>query len=314
MRSQAVGLAERLGLDFQEKRVGLRRPWSMLPGHLCPAPLSGLDPAGDSLAPPWPDLLISCGRRSTAVSIAIRRASDGATRTVHIQNPQTPLRHFDLVVSMRHDGLEGDNVVTVDTALHRVTPEKLASAAETWRETLRGGAESVVGFVLGGPTRHYWMSEAFLNRLKAMVAGVHEKTGARILVTPSRRTEERVADSLRAAFGEKDWYWQWDGRGDNPYFGMLALADRLVVTADSVSMVSEALATGRPVNLLPLNGKSKRHDAFIANLGQRGLVAVTGPEGLDLFFKGGEAVDATPEVAAIVRERLLGAMANGETG
>jgi len=306
MRSQAIGLAERLGIDFEEKAVKLRKPWSMLPGHLCPSPLSGLDPSGDRLEPPFPKLVISCGRRSTALSIAMRRASKGATRTVHIQNPQTPTKHFDLVIAMRHDRMSGDNVLSVDTALHRVTPQKLEEAAEIWRERLRGDAEQLVGFVLGGPTKHYWMSEALLNRLRTMIAKVHEITGARIVVTPSRRTEDRVKDTLSAAFADEPWYWQWDGTGENPYFGILALADRLVVTADSVSMVSEALATGRPVNLLPLNGKSKRHDAFVANLGTRGLVSVTGPEGLDILFKGsGEPVDATPEMAEIVRQRLL---------
>ncbi|MBZ8134912.1 mitochondrial fission ELM1 family protein [Afifella sp. IM 167] len=306
MRSQAIGLAERLGVDFQEKAVTLRKPWSMLPGHLCPAPLAGLAPEGDRLERPFPELIISCGRRSTALSIGIRRASGGATKTVHIQNPQTPTKHFDLVIAMRHDAMSGDNVVSVDTALHRVTPEKLAEAAEAWRERLRGGAERLVGFVLGGPTKHYWMSEALLSRLETMIAKVHEITGARIVVTPSRRTEARVTERLSAAFAGEPWYWQWDGSGENPYFGILALADRLVVTADSVSMVSEALATGRAINLLPMNGKSKRHDAFVDNLGRRGLVSVTGPEGLDLFFTGsGEPVDATPEVAELVRRRLL---------
>ncbi|WP_414833797.1 mitochondrial fission ELM1 family protein [Afifella sp. YEN Y35] len=305
MRSQALGLAERLGVPFEEKTIRLRQPWSWLPGHLCPAALTGLDPSRDLLTPPWPDLLISCGRRSTAASIAIHSASEGTTRTVHIQNPLTPVHHFDLVVSMRHDHLAGENVVNVDTALHRVTREKLDEAAAQWGPRLRGSENSLIGVVLGGPTRHYWMSEAFLTRLKAIIRGVHEATGARIVVTPSRRTEERVKQALAGEFHPEPWYWQWDGSGDNPYFGLLALADRLIVTADSVSMVSEAVASGHPVNLLPLNGRSRRHDEFASNLDARGLVSLTGPDGVDLEFQGAGAVDATAYAAEVVRERLL---------
>src|SRR6056297_1543837 len=111
MRSQVLGLCDRMGLAFTEKCIGLRAPWRWLPGHLCPCPLRGLAAEGDALAPPWPDLLISCGRRSTAAAIAIRRASGGRTLTVHLQNPRTPPDHFDLVIAHPHDGIAGANVI-----------------------------------------------------------------------------------------------------------------------------------------------------------------------------------------------------------
>ena len=85
MRAQALGLAEALGHPFEERRIALRRPWRWLPGHLCPFPLMGLDAAHDILAPPWPDILITCGRRSTAVSIAIRKRSRGNTGVQQIK-------------------------------------------------------------------------------------------------------------------------------------------------------------------------------------------------------------------------------------
>ena len=90
-----------------------RKPWRWLPGAMALAVFAvlGLDPAYDRPSPPWPDLLITCGRRTAAISIAIRRASEGRCATVHIQDPQTRLSAFDLVVAMDHDAIAGPNVI-----------------------------------------------------------------------------------------------------------------------------------------------------------------------------------------------------------
>ena len=66
--------------------------------------------------------------------------------------------------------------------------------------------------------------------------------------------------------------WLWDGSGDNPYFGLLALADAIVVTADSVSMISEAVATAAPVLVAALPGRSRRQAAFLRALIDDGRV------------------------------------------
>src|SRR5882672_11955998 len=109
--SQGRGLAEALGLTPVLKRVRVRAPWRWLPGWLWPRPLSALHPQSDPLAPPWPDLVISCGKVAAPLGAAIRRASGGGTRAVHIQKPTVALREFDLVVAPRHDRVQGPNVV-----------------------------------------------------------------------------------------------------------------------------------------------------------------------------------------------------------
>ena len=135
MVSQAEGLAEAFGWPFESVAVRLRRPWSWLPAHRQPWGFlrHGLE---KGLPRPWPDLLIGCGRRSAAVSAAVRRATGGRTFAVHIQNPRAPLRCFDLVVPLQHDGLVGPNVVATRAALHPVTPDKLSAAGAEWRGRL----------------------------------------------------------------------------------------------------------------------------------------------------------------------------------
>ena len=286
--SQAVGLAEAVGWPFEIKTVRLRAPWSLLPGHLCPLALSGLR---EPLAPHWPDLLITCGRRSVAISIAIRKASRGRTFTVHIQNPQVPARFFDIIAPPRHDGMSGENVLSTRGALHRITLEKLEIAATAWRERL---GSPTVAVLLGGNSRAHRFTP---NRAKKLADCLALIRGS-IVVTPSRRTSTEVVTMLRQRLPQA---WVWDGTGDNPYLGMLALARHLVVTEDSASMVSEAASTGKPVYVATMDGGSARFDAFHALLREEG---VTRPFNGTLASWSYEPLNDTPRIAAEIRRRI----------
>ncbi len=301
-RAQALGLAEALGVPFVEKIIGLRAPWSWFPGAWCPVPLAGLDAAKDRLTPPWPDLLITCGRRSTAPSVAIRRASGGRTVTVHIQNPQTRLDAFDLVFPMTHDDVAGPNAISLDTSIHRVTPAKLAEGADVWRERFAALPCPLVGVILGGRNRSYRFTEAVGRSLLSSLDALHAKTGAGLAITPSRRTEPEIRAMLGAFAAERPWTYLYDGEGENPYFGILALADAFVMTADSVSMISEALATGKPIATVRLEGRSRRHEAFLARLESLGAVV---PFAGDLPAAAAETVPVSAEIA---REAVLALM------
>ena len=271
MRSQALGLAEALGFPFEERRISLRRPWRWLPGHLCPFPLAGLDPAHDSLAPPWPDVLITCGRRSTAISIAIRKLSRGRTFTVHLQYPQTPLSAFDLVIAHPHDGVNAENVLLVETALHRVTPDVLNEAHARFAPAFATLPQPRLGVLLGGRTKN----GGFRTRdVEALIVGLdaHLRTGGSVLITPSRRTEAHLTAALAERYAQNPHVFLWDGTGENPYFGILAFSDRILATADSVSMVSEAIGTGRPVDVFPLEGLGRRHKLLLDRLEELGHV------------------------------------------
>jgi mitochondrial fission protein ELM1 len=96
----------------------------------------------------------------------------------------------------------------------------------------------------------------------------------------------------------------WDETGENPYLGILALSDRLIVTAESISMISEALATGRPVHVLPLNGQGKRHDAFLTRIIAERLVSPIQGDDLDWSFASPGPLDSTAEPAARIKAML----------
>ena len=288
--SQAEGLAEALGWPFKSIVVRLRRPWLWLPAH---RQLPGLLCCGleEKLPQPWPDLLISCGRRSVPVAAAVKRVAGDRTFAVHIQNPRTPLPCFDLIVPLEHDGLAGPNVVATQAALHRVTPVKLAAAGAEWQERL---GNLNVAVLLGGRSRSYRFTRQTLHELARYLADLDGD----IAITPSRRTEPGVIDALKARLPRA---WFWDGTGPNPYLGMLALARHIVVTEDSVSMISEAISTGKPVYVAEMAGGSRRLAQFHASLMKDELVR---PFDGRLAQWRYEPVNETPRIAAEVHRRM----------
>ncbi len=301
-RTQARGLATTVAGGSRELIVGLRPPFRALPGAwAAPFALAGLAKDSDRPAPPWPDLLISCGRRTTALAIAIRRASRGQTLAVHVQNPLTTVSAFDLVVAMDHDHVSGPNVLSVPTALHDVTPARLAAAGEAWRERLIRPDRPLIGVLLGGTTRHHPFEAAEAAVLIERLQSVRRATGAALAVTPSRRTPRDVRDLFAAALAGDPDAFLWDLHGDNPYLGILALADRLVVTSDSVSMISEALATPHPVEVFGPDG-GRRHAEFLGGLIAKGLVRRF--EGDPAPPPTGGPIDATEIAARAVRALL----------
>jgi mitochondrial fission protein ELM1 len=304
MRSQALGLAGAVGLPIVEKRVVLKAPWSWLPGGLVPLPLAALDPAGDPIAPPWPRLVVACGRRSIGVALAVKRLSGGRSFAAYVQNPELAGKRFDLVAAMPHDGVSAPNVVTVPTALHPVTPARLAAAAEAWRARLMPEGKPMLGVLLGGDNASYRLTPAVMARLLRVLRSAHAAHGLEAVATPSRRTPDHARHLLSRSIEAEHWGSWWNGDGPNPYRGILALSERLIVTSESISMISEALATGRPVHVLPLEGRGRRHDAFLRRIVGEGLVSMIEGDDLDWDFAGVPPLDSTEIPAAEIRRRL----------
>ena len=307
-RSQVMGLAEALNALVHgtviEKNVDLRAPWRYLPSTLCPLPLVGLTANSDHLATPWPDLVIGCGRRTIPLALAIKRMSAGLTKAVFIQDAKAATPEFDLVFPMHHDGLQGPNVIAVDTALHRVTSEKLETGRDHWRARFEGLQRPLIGVVLGGSTASLRFTEACARDLVSKLKHLAHVTGAGFVITPSRRTDHEALAVIRDFASRQSNTWLWDGQNENPYFGILGLSDALILTEDSVSMVSEALFAGKPVATVPLVGNARRHKLFIDNLMAKG--AITRFDGTLPPASGVTIPNATLRAADAVRALLEG--------
>jgi len=301
MASQALGLAETTGFPFIEKSLTVRAPWAYLPPHLWLAPLTAVSDGGLPLRPPWPDVVIGCGRNTAAPALAIRRASGGRTIAAQIQDPRLGRDAFDLMVVPEHDRLRGPRVITSKGALNRVTPEKLADAARRFPQ-LAALPRPILGVLIGGSNRAYRLGLDRLGQIADAVAASVKAGGGSAVVTPSRRTgAEGVAllrerlQGLPAAI--------WDMTGDNPYYAYLAVADAFLVTADSVSMISEAAATGKPVHIIGLDGGDAKFARFHQAMREAGI---TRPFAGRVESWRYEPLDDTARAGAALRALVLG--------
>jgi mitochondrial fission protein ELM1 len=299
LKNQALGVAEAVGLPFAEKNLAIRLPWRVLPPSLWLNALSAAGPGGDKLLPPWPRLVIGAGNRAAAPMLAIREAAGGRCLVVQVQTPALSARHFDLMIVPAHDRIRGDNVLVSLGAVHRVTPTRLAEAAAFWAPKLDFLPRPRVAVLLGGGNGSYRLSEARAGSIAADLQHL-ARGGAGLMITPSRRTGAAAEAIIREALDGLPAI-IWDGTGDNPYFGFLALADHILATADSVSMITEASATGRPVQVIPLDGGSAKFDRFHRSLATAGVTRV---------FQGGlehwtyPARDDTGEAGARIRRMM----------
>ncbi|TMJ56598.1 MAG: hypothetical protein E6G81_13680 [Alphaproteobacteria bacterium] len=187
MASQALGLAEATGFPFVEKQLSVNRPWAWLPPQLWLAPLRVASEGDVRLAPPWPDLVIGCGRHSAMPALAIRRASGGRTFAAQVQDPRIGRGKFDLLFVPEHDRLRGPRVVVTRGAIHRMTPVRLTEQGRRF-PGLAGLPRPILGVLIGGANRSYRLGLDRLAAIAEAIAAILRAVGGSAVVTPSRRT------------------------------------------------------------------------------------------------------------------------------
>ncbi|MEJ0069913.1 MAG: ELM1/GtrOC1 family putative glycosyltransferase [Pseudomonadota bacterium] len=220
--------------------------------------------------PPWPDLVITAGRTGFAPSVEIRRRAAGKTLLVAIQNPRMRLDQFDLIIAPAHDRLSGANVLVTDGAPHRVTPARLAEAARALAPQLAALARPIVAVLIGGSNRGYRLTAETATEIGGRLAEFARRHRLSLAVTPSRRTEPAVQQGAGAGARRPAAVLLGRHRRQ-PVFRLLGLADAVIVTADSVSMTSEAAVTGKPIYVLELPGNGGKFAAFHAHMAAKGI-------------------------------------------
>jgi uncharacterized protein len=292
--AQCLGVAERLGLVPEIHRVKPRAPyvWIMPWGPIDPA--ESPDKAGSPIAPPWPDIVIASGRRTVAYLRTIRKAAHGQVLTVYLKDPSTGANTAETIWVPQHDKLRGENVLATLTSPHRISPERLTEARRQTPVWLLPG-KVTVGVILGGDSQHYRFTPQNIQQLTDALTTL-AASGAHLVVTPSRRTPASLADAIHKLVADTGGFF-WDGSGQNPYLAILAHAAHLVVTADSVNMLGEAAATGKPIHLFTPTGGHTKISSFVSGLVQHGAVR---PLSGALETWSYDSLDATPVIAIAV--------------
>lgn len=294
---QCLGVAERLGVVPEIRRIAPGPPWSWLMPRGPIDPREAPEREDSPIRPPFPDIVIASGRRAVAYLRAVRKASQGRTFTVFLKDPRIGTSAADLIWVSEHDRLRGGNVLVTVTSPHRLAPTALAAARATPPPALAALPSPRAAVLVGGDSRHHRFRpqdiESFASLLDRLAG-----SGVTLMGSRSRRTPPALDAAVAEIFRRHGGWW-WDGTGANPYVPLLALADTIVATADSTNMIGEAAATGVPILVFEPHGGHGKLAKFLEALKRHGAVH---------HFQGKlegeryEPLDSTGTIAAAVLE------------
>ena len=256
MVSQVEGLARAMKLSFKHQKIKLKPLWSLIPPKFTPI-------SEDLLTEKFvcdSKVIISCGRKSVIPSIALKKRLGKEIFNIHIQDPKVSFEHFDIIISPEHDNVKGDNVITSKGAIHYLTKKEIIDNSKYLK--LEKEKKQIVAFIIGGPNKNYNYSEEQIHYTFNKVKTLFTPDKFKIIVVPSYRTPERI---IKKAFNTFNFNHHVIKTVDKKaYLCSLAIADYIVVTCDSTSMISEAAVTGKPVYIAMMksNKTSKRFKSF----------------------------------------------------
>ncbi|MCU7958731.1 MAG: mitochondrial fission ELM1 family protein [gamma proteobacterium symbiont of Bathyaustriella thionipta] len=257
--SQLKALASALAWPF--KHIQLSHERFRLPLDLARlSGLHGLDAnSRKALKAPWPDVILCAGVRSEPVSRWIKKQSGGKAKIVLIGSNWAHYRHFDLIISTPQYRLpERSNILHNHMTLHCIKRH----------EALPANKEPVITVLVGGHSGPYTLGTKAALRLSKEINQLAQERHARLLISTSARTPAAVKQVLQQQCRSDKELFDWSKDNTrNPYLSYLQAADEIVVTGDSIAMLSEAVATGKPVHIFDLGSGKNAMQVVSGNKG-----------------------------------------------
>ena len=257
MISQVEGLAKALDLEFIHEKIELNNFWKLFPPKLTPVKNFVFK---NEITHTF-NIVISCGRKSVLPSIYLKNKFKNKIMNIHIQDPKVSLNNFDYIVAPEHDDLQGKNVLTSKGSIHHLTNSDLEEN-KNYLSSRIDDQKKIVAFIIGGPTKYYSYEEKVIDEIFLKVKNNFLNKGYQAIIIPSMRTPK---STIKKA---KDYFVQGqvviDTVDKKAYLSALKLADHIVVTCDSTSMISEAAITGKPIYVaqMPATKKNERFENF----------------------------------------------------
>lgn len=285
MQSQTRGLGEYISHATQYptiehthhfKYLGWLPSRSLL--HLCDNANAHYKSFPDNILP---RLLITCGRRSAVVSAALKiKAQNNGLKdfkNIHIQDPKLSYDYFDMIIAPYHDQILGKNIMQSEMALHHINQEKLNIARQNPHILLQNKNKPILAVLIGGSRgkinfNAIQQQHKIVDKLIRHVIDIQKHYDCRVIMTPSRRTNNVMKKRIITHIDNNPNIILWDGHGDNPYLSLLALSDAIIVTQDSASMICEAIASGKRVYVFPTENVAKKLQHMIDYLTNKNLL------------------------------------------
>jgi hypothetical protein len=274
-RRQALALAEAWALPFDELVLAPRAPWRWLAPRTLPGATRAFDADFAARLAAPPPVAVGCGRQA---ALATRLLRERGARVVQVLHPRLPTPRWDAVVLPAHDGVpEGGNVVTLHGSLNPIDDAWLARQRAAHPD-LGAGPGPLTAFLVGGPTDDSDWDRHALDGMLELLLRWRARDGGTLWVLTSRRTPRAMRKQIAQAMGDRARVWTGDADGPNPYAGVLAWADRLVVTPDSANLISEAAATRAPMWIAVPRYTRGRLRHLVAHAIDTGRARALGPE------------------------------------
>ena len=256
MISQVEGLAKALGLDFIHEKIELNSFWKFFPPIMTPVKNFVFKNKLDYDF----DIVISCGRKSVVPSIYLKNKYQKKIVNIHIQDPKVSLNNFDFIVAPEHDGLSGENVLTTKGAIHYLRANEL-DENESYLKS-RINRKKVVSLIVGGPNNYYDYNDDAINQIFFKIKKNFIDNGYQLIFIPSMRTPQEIINKANDFFDKNQIIIKEIDK--KAYLSSLKLADFIVVTCDSTSMISESAITGKPIYVaqMPSVKKNTRFKKF----------------------------------------------------
>ena len=297
MISQVEGLAKALDIDFTHHKVELNHFWKLVPSKLCPISQSVFKKIEHSDF----DLIISCGRKSIIPSIYLKNSLKKKVFNIHIQNPKVDLRHFDFIVAPEHDTLVGSNVISTKGAIHYLTENEIRENKDYLNSFIKKDERKIWTLIMGGPTKHYDYSTKNIKHIFTTLYKLLKKYDFQLVVIPSMRTPINTIHFAKEFFGENHTVIM--NVDKKAYLSALAIAENIVVTCDSSSMISEAAITGKPIYVASILPKKndKRFQKFRNLFRELNIIKILGEEVENWNY---QKLNETNRVANIINQKI----------
>ena len=253
MISQVEGMAKALNTEYDHKVVRLSFPWNLIPPKFSPISRIVLKDKNYITENTDFDLVISCGRKSVIPSIIVKKKIPKIF-TIHVQDPKVRFKNFDAIVAPEHDGLKGNNVYNSKGAIHYITESEIINAKPYLIDKIK--SDKIVSLILGGPNKYYKFDKDQLIKIFNTIKSEFVSKGYKIIIIPSIRTPKESIDLAIKEMAESGYVVSEVDK--QAYLSAYALADYVVVTCDSTSMISEAATSGKPIFVAHM--KAKRND------------------------------------------------------
>jgi mitochondrial fission protein ELM1 len=251
MISQVEGLAKALDLKFIHEKIELNSFWKLIPPSLTPVKNFVFKNNIDKDF----NIVISCGRKSVIPSIYLKQKYKNKIMNIHIQDPKVSLNNFDLIVAPEHDGLEGKNVLKSKGAIHYLRDNELEKNKDYLKSKIN--KEKLVTLIVGGPNKYYDFNDKIVEKIFSKIKSNFINNGYQLIFIPSMRTPQNIIDKAKNFFDENQII--VTDIDKQAYLSSLKLADYIVVTCDSTSMISEAAITKKPIYVAQMPSIKKNY-------------------------------------------------------